>query len=70
MGLSFCLGPRSHTTMDPDLENVIRQALGDALAAGRDHLSQTEEAIRTVRQVRPDMTASEALAAVNLVRWT
>ena len=56
--------------MDPDLENGIRQALGDALAAGRDHLSQTEEAIRTVRQVRPDMTASEALAAVNLVRWT
>ncbi len=26
--------------MDLDLENVIRQALGDALAAGKDHLSK------------------------------
>ena len=54
--------------MQLDLENVIRQALADALAAGRDYLSQTEEAVRIVRQVRPDMTALEALAAVNLVR--
>ena len=70
VGLSFCLGPRSHAHMDPDLENVIRQALGDALAAGRDHLSQTELAVRAVQRVRPDMTASDALAAVNLVRRT
>ncbi len=42
--------------MDPDLENVIRQALGDAL----DHLSQTELAVRAVWQVRPNMTASRA----------
>ncbi len=54
--------------MDPDLENVIRQALADAKAAGKDYLSQTEEAVRSVRQVRPDMTASDALVAVNLVR--
>ena len=54
--------------MDPDLENVIRQALGDALLAGKNHLGQTEHAVRVVQQVRPDMTASEALAAVNLVR--
>ena len=67
-GLSFCLRPRSHSRMDPDLENVIRQALTDAKAAGRDHLSQTELAVRTVLQVRPDMTASDALVAVNLVR--
>ncbi len=67
-GLFFCLGLRSHIRMDPDLDNVIRQALGDALAAGKDYLSQTEEAVRTVRQVRLDMTASEALVAVNLVR--
>ena len=56
--------------MDPDLENVIRQALADALAAGKDHLGQTEEAVRTVLQVRPDMTASDALAAVNLMQRT
>ena len=34
-GLFFCLHPRSHTTMDPDLENVIRQAIVDAEATGR-----------------------------------
>ncbi len=54
--------------MDPDLENVIRQALADAQAAGRDHLTQTETAGRAVLKARPDMTASDALAAVNLVR--
>ena len=48
--------------MDPDLE------IADAEAAGKDHLSQAEKALRTVRQARPDMTASEALRAVNLVR--
>ena len=54
--------------MDPDLENVIRQALADAEAAGRDHVSQTEQAVRAVLQARPDMTASDALTAVNLAR--
>ncbi len=54
--------------MDPDLENVIRQALGDAKAAGRDPLSQTELVVRAVQRARPDMTAPDALTAVNLVR--
>ncbi len=54
--------------MDPDLENIIRQTLGDALAAGKDHLSQTELAVRAVLRARPDMTSSEALTAVNMVR--
>ncbi len=53
--------------MDPGLENVIRQALTDAKASGKDYLSQTELAVRAVQRARPDMTASEALAAVNLV---
>ncbi len=52
--------------MDPDLQNVIRQALGDAQAAGKDHLRQTELAVRAIQFARPDMTAAEALAAVNL----
>ncbi len=55
--------------MDPDVENVIRQALADAQAAGKDYLSQTEIAVRAVQRVRPDMTASDALAAVNLERF-
>ena len=33
-GLFFCRRLRSHAHMDPDLENVIRQALADAQAAG------------------------------------
>ena len=43
------------------------RALADALAAGRDYLSQTEEAIQ-VRLARPRMTALGALSAVNRVR--
>ncbi len=54
--------------MDPDLENVIRQARGDALAVGFDHIGQTVAALQAVQQVRPDMTVAEALAAVNLVQ--
>ncbi len=54
--------------MDPNLENVIRQALADAQAAGRDDMGQTVLAVQTVQQARPDMTAADALAAVNLVR--
>ena len=44
--------------MDPDVENVIRQALANAEAAGRDHVGQTEYAVRAVLRARPDMTAS------------
>jgi hypothetical protein len=54
--------------MDPDLERVIRQALTDARAGGGDYLGETEKAVQTVLKARPDMTASEALAAINLVR--
>jgi hypothetical protein len=50
--------------MDAGLENVIRRALEDARAAGRDHLAQTEEAVRAGREARQDMTASEILATV------
>ncbi len=53
--------------MHPDLENVIRQALRDAESAGLDHLSRVEYAGRAVRKVRPDMNATEALAAVQLI---
>ncbi len=54
--------------MDDSLERIIRQALGDARATGRDYLTQTELAVRTVREVRPDRTAPEALSAVELVQ--
>jgi hypothetical protein len=54
--------------MDPDLENVIRQALGVANAAGRDDMGQTILAVQAAQRARPDMTAADALAAVNLVQ--
>jgi hypothetical protein len=43
-------------------------ALEDARSRGRDYVGQTELAVRAVRQVRPDMTASHALAAVRFAQ--
>jgi hypothetical protein len=55
--------------MDPeDLANVIRQALGDAQAAGKDQMSQIELAVQAVQRARPDMTSSEALTAVKMIQ--
>ena len=54
--------------MTSDIKIAIRNALADARAAGKDHVTQTEEAVRAVLKVRPDMTASEALWAVEMVR--
>jgi uncharacterized protein YqeY len=54
--------------MDSDLETVIRQTLGVAKAAGRDDMGQTMLAVQAVQQARPDMTAADALAVVNLVQ--
>jgi hypothetical protein len=50
--------------MDQSLERIIRRALADARAAGRDHITQTEEAVRAGHEARPDLTASEVLAQV------
>ena len=63
-GFLFAHGRASHTGMDQSLERIIRRTLDEARAKGRDFLSQTEVAVRAVRQVRPDMTASEVLAIV------
>lgn len=54
--------------MAPELENIIRRALATAQAAGKDYLTQTEEAVRAVLHACPDMTAHDALTAVNMVR--
>lgn len=50
--------------MDTSLERIIRQALKDARAAGKDYLTQTELAVRAVVNARPDLTSSDALTAV------
>ena len=54
--------------MDEIVNRIIRRVLEDARTKGRDYLSETELAVRAVCKARPDMTASDALAAVNLVR--
>ncbi len=58
--------------LDPDLDNVIRQALEEAQAAGKAYISQSVLAVQAVQRTRPDMTAYDALAVVNLMRrkWT
>ncbi len=53
---------------DEPRERIIRRALEEARAKGRNELTQTELPVRAVCQARPDITASEALAAVELVR--
>ena len=64
----FGLWLRSYPGPEDDLKHVIEQTLEDARSRGRDYVGQTELAVRAVRQVRPDMNASDALAAVRLFR--
>ena len=59
---------RSNSGPEDDLKHVIQQALEDARNRGRDYVGQTELAVRAVRQVRPDLNAPDALAAVRLFR--
>ena len=54
--------------MDKSIERIIRRTLEDARAKGWDHLTQTEEAVRAAREARSELTASEILAAVEMVR--
>ena len=54
--------------MDKSIERIIRRVLEEARDKGRDHLAQTEEAVWAVREARPDLSASDALAAVGIVR--
>ncbi len=56
-GLFFCSVLRSHTGMAEDLAKIIRRALDEAKAAGRDHTAQTEYAVKKVLELRHDMTA-------------
>ncbi len=53
---------------DRHLERVIHRSICLAELAGENSAIQNEVAVRSVRWMKPDMTASEALAKVNLVR--
>ena len=54
--------------MDSDLENITRQAIEEATAAGYDHMAQTVLAVQAIQQARPNITAADALAVVNRMR--
>ncbi len=54
--------------VDRHLLRVIRRTILDAKLSGKDYPTQNEVSVHTVRRNRPDMTASEAVALVNLVR--
>jgi hypothetical protein len=55
--------------MDEDLAKIIRQALDEAKATGRDQSGQSDYAVKRVLELRHDMSARDALNAINLVRW-
>ncbi len=54
--------------MDEDLANIIRTALDEAKAAGRDDSGQAEYAVSKVLELRHDMTDTDVRNAINLVR--
>ena len=51
-----------------DLQGVVDRALRSARATGRDYVGQTYAAARAVVAVRPDLTMSQAMLAVNWLR--
>ena len=53
---------------DDDLAGIVARALAEARDKGLDHIGQTGHAVRAVLAVRPDMTASTAIQAVNRLR--
>ncbi len=50
--------------MDESLERIIRRALEEARAKGRDSAAQNVEAIKAVRRVRPDLSPLDAMVLV------
>ncbi len=53
--------------METYLERLIRVALVEARAAGLDYLGQNNRALSEVMRMRPDLTDTEALTAVDRV---
>ncbi len=55
--------------VDDDLIRIIAQALANAREKDLEGVDQTGHAVRSELAARPDMTASDALQAVNRWRW-
>ena len=56
------------TAMHSDLVALIRRSIEDARARGRDYAGQNNFAVRWVLEVRPDLSTTEAMAAVDAER--
>ncbi len=54
--------------VDDDLIRIVAQALAEAGEKGLEDVDQTEHAVRAILAAGPDMTASDALQAVNTWR--
>ena len=55
-------------TDDPSLARIISQAIAKARDAGSDYRGQAQQAVEALLAVRPDMTATEAMALVERLR--
>ena len=56
--------------MDEDLLRIARRVFEDSQSHHHDYLAATEAAVCKIRSARPDVTASEALSALNIARRT
>ena len=54
--------------VDDGLARIVTQALADAREKSLEDVDQTGHAVRAVMAARPDLTASDALRAVNTWR--
>ncbi len=54
--------------VDRHLARVIRRTILSAKLSGKDYVTQNEVAAHTARRIRSDITASDAVALVNLAR--
>ena len=54
--------------MDDDLLRVARRVFEKAQKRRLDYLATTKTAVREIQIVRPDVTTSEALSALNIAR--
>ena len=62
--------PASGPSMDEDLLRIARRVFEDSQSHHHDYLAATEAAVCKIRSARPDVTASEALSALNIARRT
>ena len=60
--------PGGRLAMDDDLLRIARRVFEKAQKRRLDYLATTKTAVREIQIVRPDVTTSEALSALNVVR--